>query len=439
MIVKNGGEDLRLCLRSAAPVVQQMVVADTGSTDSTREILREFGATVVDFPWTNHYGEARNASLEALTTDWVLVLDADEELDRAAAARIPGLLASGAIPEQVGAIRMWQRHYFTKRYVHAEGGMSRPLREPVRRAEGALSYADIGAFRLFRNLAEFRYTARIHEVIDGEVAKAGFELANAGDLVIHHFGKLVSHEDEVKKNLRYGEMLRLALAETPEDARLWVQLAHTERSYLNNEDEAIRCYERALALSDRAHDAEVELAHIYTRRGEYERTLAVLDGMKAGDDLQVLQFELRGDVMHALGRLREAREMYRAAVAKARERGADGTAGVGLKSKLGYVEVAMGMEKTGLRRLREAIEADPTVLDFHDRLVKSLVLLKRDREAADAAEEICRHYVNEQIIARAAALRMRVGDYERVRKVLALGLRLFPGSERLKGLAAVVG
>lgn len=436
MIVKNGGDDLRLCLRSAAPLVQQMVIADTGSTDSTREIIREFNATLVDFPWTGHYAEARNASLAPITTDWILVLDADEELDAGTARIVADVLAAGRIPDHVGAIRFWQRHYLNERYVHAEGRMSRPLVKPVPRAEAAKSYLDITAFRLFRNRPEIRYTGRIHEVIEAEVLKAGYELANFGELVIHHFGKLVSHEDEVKKNKRYGEMLRVAVQETPDDARLWAQLAYTERAWFDNEDEAVRCYERAIALSDLQHDSKVELARIYTKHGEFARALEMVEGLNAADDLAIMCCELKGDALHGLGRIREARECYREGLTKAKAIGVEHSSGLVIESKLGFVEVELGMDKTGLRRLRHALAIDPRALEFHDRLVKSLVHLKRDKDAADAAENICAHYVNEQIIARAAALRMRVNDHDRGRNLLKNGLRLFPASEKLQRLAA---
>jgi len=82
------------CLRSVAEVVSQIVVADTGSTDSTADVAREFGATVVSVPWRNHFANARNAALEVMKTDWVLVLDADEELDSDTQSQIASLLAT---------------------------------------------------------------------------------------------------------------------------------------------------------------------------------------------------------------------------------------------------------------------------------------------------------------------------------------------------------
>ena len=77
MIVKNEATTLRQCLQSVSGVVSQIVIADTGSTDGTAGIAREFGATVISVPWENHFAKARNAALRLMETDWILVLDAD--------------------------------------------------------------------------------------------------------------------------------------------------------------------------------------------------------------------------------------------------------------------------------------------------------------------------------------------------------------------------
>lgn len=80
MIVRDEEAALPACLDAAKPFVDEIVVADTGSRDRTREIARERGARVLDVPWTEDFSAARNVSLDAATGDWVLVLDADELL-----------------------------------------------------------------------------------------------------------------------------------------------------------------------------------------------------------------------------------------------------------------------------------------------------------------------------------------------------------------------
>ncbi|MBP5974452.1 glycosyltransferase family 2 protein, partial [Brasilonema sp. CT11] len=80
MIVKNEEATLSKCLGSVKNVVDEMVVLDTGSTDSTPQIAEKFGAKVHHFEWCNDFSAARNEALKYVTGDWILVLDADETL-----------------------------------------------------------------------------------------------------------------------------------------------------------------------------------------------------------------------------------------------------------------------------------------------------------------------------------------------------------------------
>lgn len=80
MIVKNEADNLPNCLASVQGVVDEIVVLDTGSTDRTVEIAQDFGARVEYFVWCDDFSAARNAALQYVTGDWVLVLDADEAL-----------------------------------------------------------------------------------------------------------------------------------------------------------------------------------------------------------------------------------------------------------------------------------------------------------------------------------------------------------------------
>lgn len=80
MIVKNEKENLPRCLASAKPYVQEMIVVDTGSDDGTPEIAANYGAKVSSFEWCDDFAAARNYAISQASGDWILVLDADEEL-----------------------------------------------------------------------------------------------------------------------------------------------------------------------------------------------------------------------------------------------------------------------------------------------------------------------------------------------------------------------
>src|SRR5262249_14980865 len=76
MIVRNEEGHLPACLASVVDLVDEVIVADTGSTDHTRDIAVRFGARVVEFPWVDDFAAARNAALQQATGDWVWWLDA---------------------------------------------------------------------------------------------------------------------------------------------------------------------------------------------------------------------------------------------------------------------------------------------------------------------------------------------------------------------------
>lgn len=81
-IVKNEAENLARSIDSLQGVADEIVVADTGSTDNTMEVARQLGAAVYSFPWQEDFAAARNFALSKATGDWLILLDADEYLDR---------------------------------------------------------------------------------------------------------------------------------------------------------------------------------------------------------------------------------------------------------------------------------------------------------------------------------------------------------------------
>lgn len=80
MIVKNEEEVLARCLNSVKDLVDEIIIVDTGSTDSTRQIAREFTNNVFEFPWIDDFSAARNFAFSKATMDYMLWLDADDVL-----------------------------------------------------------------------------------------------------------------------------------------------------------------------------------------------------------------------------------------------------------------------------------------------------------------------------------------------------------------------
>lgn len=95
MIVKDEEEVLGRCLDSCYELFDEIIVVDTGSTDSTKEILKRFPARVLDFEWVNDFSEARNFSFDQCTSDYIMWLDADDVIKPSDKAKIRALKAAG--------------------------------------------------------------------------------------------------------------------------------------------------------------------------------------------------------------------------------------------------------------------------------------------------------------------------------------------------------
>ena len=124
MIVRDEAERLTACLRSVQGFVDEMVVVDTGSSDDTVAIAEGLGATVHRIDWPGDFAPARNQALQWVSGDWVLVLDADEQLRPEAREPLrqlmeqPELLLVNLLRQELGALqspysnvsRLFRRH-----------------------------------------------------------------------------------------------------------------------------------------------------------------------------------------------------------------------------------------------------------------------------------------------------------------------------------------
>ena len=81
MIVKNEERVLERCLECLKDIVDEMIIVDTGSTDSTKEIAKKYTDKIYDFEWIKDFSAARNYSLSFATKDYIYCADADEVIE----------------------------------------------------------------------------------------------------------------------------------------------------------------------------------------------------------------------------------------------------------------------------------------------------------------------------------------------------------------------
>jgi len=109
VIARNEATHIERCL-SSVPFAAEKIVVDSGSTDDTREIARKCGARVVDQPWLG-FGPQRNFASTQASNDWILFLDADEELTPELARELERELPSLMACDAAGAILRRQAWY----------------------------------------------------------------------------------------------------------------------------------------------------------------------------------------------------------------------------------------------------------------------------------------------------------------------------------------
>jgi glycosyltransferase involved in cell wall biosynthesis len=117
LITLNEEANLRRCLQSCAGLADEIVIVDSGSTDGTEKIAREFGARFEHQDWLGYVGQ-KNRVLSRAVHPWVFSLDADEEFSpalreevkRLKAAEPPAVTSGFSLPRCVLYEGRWIRH-----------------------------------------------------------------------------------------------------------------------------------------------------------------------------------------------------------------------------------------------------------------------------------------------------------------------------------------
>ena len=201
MIVKDEIRCIERCLeslrslRDALPC--QLVIADTGSTDGTREIVAENADIFFDFPWVNDFAAARNAALERCTGAWCLILDADEWLD-------------SDFSMLVNFMRSKDRDSYDCAFTVGRNFLNKELKD----------YGDFYVQRLAnRRGGDLRYRGAIHEYLTYRDRDLTRSITLPG-VIIYHDGYLETSPGHTKEKLRRNmELLRRELEECPDNLR----------------------------------------------------------------------------------------------------------------------------------------------------------------------------------------------------------------------------
>ena len=218
MIVKDEADHLRRCLTSIRPLCDEIVVVDTGSSDDSALVAESFGALVLHRPWDDDFSAARNLALDNLHTQWVLYIDADEELRDTDIAQVRDTLSNS---QGVAG-------YLVK--FAARVGWT-PYRE----------------YRLWRHRDDVRFVGKIHESMLGalrRIVRSEGQRFEFIDLFLQHYGY---EGDQTAKHHRNLPILQAQVEKTPLRVYLWNHIARIHEA-LGHHDEAAAATDRGIAI-----------------------------------------------------------------------------------------------------------------------------------------------------------------------------------------------
>ena len=251
IIVKNEEKNIEKALGWAKGVAFEQIVVDTGSTDRTVEIAEKMGARVYHFEWINDFAAAKNYAIEQAKGNWIAFLDADEYF----------------IPEDT------RKMIAVLKQIHSDPQMREQflaLNCPwVQLDDNGQPFGVDEQTRLFRNTSSVRYVGRIHEKLSLKLE----EVVKAENFSIMHTGYARTSYTETGKAERNVTMLRVEIADRPDDMDLKVYLADALRGKARedgpeagnvSEDEAEALYAEAAAYDGPVDPMLNKKAHLYT-------------------------------------------------------------------------------------------------------------------------------------------------------------------------------
>lgn len=230
MIMKNEEKQLRKCLDSIKDFGMELVLVDTGSTDSTVEIAGQYTDSVHYFDWIDDFSAARNYALSLASQDWVLILDCDEYVT---------LLN----PDSLTA--------FMKQHPTDIGLLSRRNHYELNGTDSV--YVD--KVERFFNRKLFHYEGKIHEQVcpipslDADYIKTLPAQALYGKsditLTVEHTGYNASLEELAEKAARNNKLLLEMLQEEPDNPYLYFQIGQSY-NLLHDDEKAAFYYGKGL-------------------------------------------------------------------------------------------------------------------------------------------------------------------------------------------------
>ncbi|MGG3799023.1 tetratricopeptide repeat-containing glycosyltransferase family 2 protein [Metabacillus fastidiosus] len=281
MIVKDEEQYLDKCLQSVTGKVDEIVIVDTGSTDSTKEIAKKYDAKLYELEWKADFSHARNFSIKNATSDYILIMDADEHLDEK--------------EDLQKTLQSKQDYYMVRIKNYLSSGRS--ILHP--------------AVRLFKNISKLYYYGKIHEHLNIEDPSLNLTFKYA-DFIIHHDGYKEEVYEDKKKHKRNIKILLEEVESNPDGYNLY-NLGNQYR--VSDEDEkAVEVYKKAFSLAkDRLyiHSLLYNMVDSLRILQRYEEAINVVDASIESFPNHTDFYFVKGRIYEELGYFYDAENAYK--------------------------------------------------------------------------------------------------------------------------------
>ncbi|MFG6495432.1 glycosyltransferase [Fictibacillus sp. UD] len=226
LITKNEEATIERCIESIKEIVDETVVIDTGSNDSTIEIVKNIGVKTYSFEWMDDFSAARNYAISKTNGDWIIFLDGDEYIDK----------------NQASLIKTYIQEANNK-------GMNTLLTGLINiNASSGNFQSSTKTIRIFKNEKSIKYRGKIHETLYSSKGPLKY-LDVADSISIFHTGytpEVIKSKNKSERNLK---ILFQELGSDPKNGDLNFYIAESlmiDRQY----DKAILHLEKAIQLKN---------------------------------------------------------------------------------------------------------------------------------------------------------------------------------------------
>lgn len=399
-IVKDEADCLGESLASVRSHCDEVIVVDTGSSDGTREIAAAAGAKVYDVAWRDDFAFARNESLKRATSEWILVLDADETVGTAEWMAICELLRRPVSDE-----------YFLVQTTYSDQATVlnwKPNDLSCPESLGQRGYFESPLVRLFRNTPRISFHGAVHEHAAHDDPAVQPVMT---PIRIHHYGKFRDAERMAGKGALYRRIGLKKIAAMPDEPHAYYEMA-VQLMELGESDGVAEFFLKALKLDPNHCDALLGYANFLMIEERYADALDAFVKLISLKPADPQGYIFAASTLIRIGKTDLALRM----IETAKELGAGDC--VALLMNEGVVRMRLGDNTRAEELFRNATAINP---DFAPALINLGEILSRQGKYEEA-ESVLRHAAARD--PRSSEARQRLGEM------------LFQSGRRKESLAA---